>query len=79
MEPGESFDGVSEPAGAGGGERAIPARPFVGILFACCDVYSRIYVNRRRTAFEGHCPRCGRPARVRIGPGGTDERFFTAY
>jgi hypothetical protein len=56
-----------------------PARPFVGIHFQCCDIYTRVYINRDSTAYLGHCPRCGRAVRLRIGPGGTSERFFTAY
>jgi hypothetical protein len=55
------------------------ARRFVGIHFACCDVYSRIYINRQESAYVGYCPRCTRRIELKIGPGGTDSRFFTAY
>ena len=56
---------------------ATSMRPFLGIHFACCQVYSRIYINAAGAAFEGRCPRCARPVTVRIGPDGTDDRFFT--
>jgi hypothetical protein len=51
---------------------------FLGVHFACCDVYSRVYVNRARTAYVGHCPRCAGRVEFGIGPGGTSHRFFVA-
>jgi hypothetical protein len=55
-----------------------PGRRFVGVHFVCCDVYTRIYINRDQTAYEGNCPKCAKRVRLRIGAGGTDARFFTA-
>jgi hypothetical protein len=74
---GENLDLSSDPPDSAAGKRT--SRGFVGIHFACCDVYSRIYVNDRRTAYAGNCPRCSRPVRLSIGPDGTNDRFFTAY
>jgi hypothetical protein len=88
--PGDYLDLSSEPeerslernvapsAHEPGSERS-GGRRFVGIHFACCDVYSRVYINRQETAYVGHCPRCMRRVELRIGPGGTDARFFTAF
>ena len=56
----------------------VPGRKFVGVHFTCCDAYTRVYINRDQTAYEGNCPKCARRVRLQIGPGGTDSRFFTA-
>jgi len=39
-------------------------------------VYGRIYANAGGTAYEGRCPRCLHPIRVRIdAQSGVDTRF----
>jgi hypothetical protein len=69
-----SDDPVDCSSGKGGA-----GRPFLGIQFACCGLYARIYVNEEGTAYEGRCPRCARAVRVGIAAGGSASRFFTAY
>jgi hypothetical protein len=76
---GERLDLTEDPEGSGqprlnSGNR----RPYVGVHFVCCDTYARVYVNRGKTAYEGHCPKCAKKVRIRIGPGGTEARFFTS-
>lgn len=61
-----------------GRPRPATHRRYVGVHFVCCDVYTRVYVNRDETAYEGNCPKCAKRVRLRIGAGGTDSRFFTA-
>ena len=83
---GENLDLSSEPddgEGDSGKRRSHtdqPAggRPFLGVHFVCCDVYSRIYINRECTAYVGHCPKCSRSIVVHITPDGSDSRFFEA-
>ena len=53
-------------------------RPYLGVQFDCCNVYTRVYRNAEGTAYAGRCPRCGRELIVPIGPDGTDTRFFRA-
>ena len=82
--PGEnldlSSDEVSRSTGpASSGCDSTGLRRYVGIRFACCDVYVRVYVNREGTAYQGHCPRCRRRIELKISPDGSSSRFFTAY
>ncbi len=53
-------------------------RRFLGVRFACCEVYARVYVNRANTAYVGNCPRCAKRIEIGIGTGGSNARFFTA-
>jgi hypothetical protein len=76
--PGEHIDLTSETVDSGHLSGSPLSRRFVGIHFACCGIYSRIYVNRDETAYTGRCPRCSRKITLRVGPGGTESRFFTA-
>ncbi len=58
--------------------RRRPQRQWISMLFRCCNVYQRIYLDKRGASYTGWCPRCMRKAQVRVGPGGTDCRSFTA-
>jgi hypothetical protein len=60
-------------------QTATPARrPYLSILFKCCNVYASIYKAADGQAYAGHCPRCARTVRVPIGPGGSSNRVFIA-
>lgn len=59
-------------------KEALPKR-YIGVMFECCRVYTRIYINRDATAYAGSCPRCRRKLQVKIDPArGIDARFFRA-
>lgn len=53
-------------------------RPYLGIIFKCCNVYSRIYLNKDKTAFVGRCPRCGKNTKIKVSKDGVSDRFFVA-
>jgi hypothetical protein len=77
---GENFDSIDRRAGGRpDAEGGSDVRPFLGVQFSCCRVYARVYINRDGSQYVGHCPRCARRVTFKVGPGGTDERFFTAY
>jgi hypothetical protein len=84
---GERLNLTSDPESAPSdatGPIAIPAngpspRPYVAIHFVCCGVYTKIYQNKNGTAYHGACPKCCRPATIRISDDGTDDRFFIVH
>jgi hypothetical protein len=53
-------------------------RPYLSILFECCNVYQRIYRSADGKTYQGRCPRCGKTVNFKVGEGGTATRFFRA-
>ncbi len=75
---GKHVDLSSDPSQVSDDASSLVGRRYIGITFECCDVYTRVYVNRDETAYVGNCPKCARQVRIQIGPGGTSQRFFVA-
>ena len=53
-------------------------RPYLGVRFTCCNVYTHIFLNAQQSAFVGWCPRCAAKLEIKAGPDGSDERIFEA-
>lgn len=64
--------------GASSTEMVRRPRPYIGMLFRCCHIYLRVYLNRTGDAYVGHCPRCAAPIAVKVSPLGSNARFFSA-
>lgn len=59
--------------------KPVEKRKFLGILFECCSVYSRVYRSEEQMFYEGRCPKCLRHLKVRVDPhSGARERFWRA-
>ncbi len=51
-------------------------RPYLGIQFECCQVYARVYRDRSGRFYNARCPKCLKGIRIRVGKGGSSNRFF---
>lgn len=70
---------MSRPKGQEKENASGTAKPFLSVLFACCQVYQRIYRNPEATAYVGRCPKCGKSVRFVVGADGTEARNFVVY
>ncbi len=59
-------------------KKPVDKRPYIGMHFKCCNLYSRIYLNKSGTAFVGWCPKCAARTEVKVSADGTKDRFFSA-
>ncbi len=53
-------------------------RPYISILFDCCNIYARVYRRPGQNVYRGRCPKCLQTVQLRVGPDGTPARFFRA-
>ena len=55
-------------------------RPWLGIRWACCNVYGRVYRDPDVMMYLAHCPKCLRRLKIRVDPrSGTTSKFFVAH
>jgi hypothetical protein len=66
----------SNDEGRGGGAES--DRPWIGIHFECCGVYSRVYRRPEEPQYVGKCPSCGRALRVLVRADGVKAKIFRA-
>lgn len=58
------------------GKNEKPKRKFVGVIFKCCNVYSRIYIDKGKDKFVGFCPKCGAKMEIYASSTGSKSNFF---
>lgn len=52
-------------------------RVYIGVLFRCCNLYGRAYLNSESSAYLARCPRCAQPIKIEISPYGSESQFFS--
>jgi len=58
-------------------EQSSAKRPYLGVRFDCCGVYTRLYRPVERPYYYGNCPKCGKSVFIPVAKGGTSSRFFS--
>jgi len=53
-------------------------RPWIGIRWMCCNVYSRVTRHKDVKMYAGRCPKCLKSINIRVAPGGSSCRMFIA-
>ena len=56
--------------------KSSPGKPFIGVMFECCNMYVRVYRKSAGTGYEGQCPRCYKTVWFMVGDGGSASRFW---
>jgi hypothetical protein len=64
--------GSAQPAATSGADQ----RPWIGVQFACCGIYARVYRRIDTHFYLVKCPHCGQKSTVRVAPGGVSSRLF---
>lgn len=75
-DPRDSFEHAPAAAAPAGADGTGAQQPWIGVRFECAGAYVRVFRDRAGAGYLARCPRCGTPVRFRVGPAGTDERFF---
>ena len=70
------LDISSLPQSAPESQSVASTRPYLSVLFECCNVYQRVYRNPTDPAYTARCPRCGLTAAFPVGNSGTTSRTF---
>lgn len=66
---------VSHSSTTGADGTRLGGRPFMGIHFACCNTYLRVYPEGAGKTKTLHCPRCARTLKVEFSETGETARF----
>jgi len=51
-------------------------RPYIGVQFECCNVYTRVYRPEHRNFYLARCPKCGKSVRFEVSEGGSQSRIW---